>query len=116
MWARIWAPRVASAVSREMLGTTPGASDRAATRSLRIQEVDGAVGKIESAGCGATDSEAELDTAIRQIVSENMTGTGVVDIYAEARIANPDISLIDDAFVKKITDIRNPLSRRLAHT
>lgn len=67
-----------------------------------------AVGKIESAGRGATDSEAELDTAIRQIVSENMTGTGVVDIYAEAGIANPDISLIDEAFVKKITESERP--------
>ena len=34
--------------------------------------------------------------------------TGVVDIYAEAGIANPDISLIDEAFVKKITDSERP--------
>lgn len=67
-----------------------------------------AIAKIENAGRGATDAGAELDTAIRQIVSENMTGTGVVDIYAEAGIANPDISLIDDAFVKKITESDRP--------
>lgn len=67
-----------------------------------------AIAKIESAGRGATDAGAELDTAIRQIVSENMTGTGVVDIYAEAGIANPDISLIDEAFVKKVTDSDRP--------
>lgn len=67
-----------------------------------------AIGKIEGAGRGAVDSRAELDTAIRQIVSENMTGTGVVDIYAEAGIANPDISLIDDAFVKKVMESDKP--------
>lgn len=67
-----------------------------------------AIAKIESAGRGATDAGAELDTAIRQIVSENMTGTGVVDIYAEAGIANPDISLIDEAFVKKVSESDRP--------
>lgn len=67
-----------------------------------------AIAKIENAGRGATDAGAELDTAIRQIVSENMTGTGVVDIYAEAGIANPDISLIDDVFVKRITESDRP--------
>lgn len=67
-----------------------------------------AIAKIENAGRGATDAGAELDTAIRQIVSENMTGSGVVDIYAEAGIANPDISLIDDAFVKRISESDRP--------
>lgn len=70
--------------------------------------VRAAIAKIENAGRGATDAGAELDTAIRQIVSENMTGTGVVDIYAEAGIANPDISLIDDAFVKRISESDRP--------
>ncbi len=67
-----------------------------------------AIRKIENAGRGAGDSDAELDTAIRQIVSESMTGTGMVDIYAEAGIANPDISIIDDAFVDKITNSKRP--------
>lgn len=67
-----------------------------------------ALRKIENAGRGAGDSDAELDTAIRQIVSESMTGTGMVDIYAEAGIANPDISIIDDAFVDKVTNSKRP--------
>ncbi|MCE0486368.1 type I restriction endonuclease subunit R [Ornithinimicrobium sp. EGI L100131] len=70
--------------------------------------VRAAIAKIENQGRGATDANAELDTAIRQIVSENMTGTGVVDIYAEAGIANPDISLIDEGFVQKITESDRP--------
>jgi len=70
--------------------------------------VRAAITKLEHAGRGATDTGVELDTAIRQIVSENMTGTGVVDIYAEAGIANPDISLIDEAFVRKVTESDRP--------
>jgi type I restriction enzyme R subunit len=44
---------------------------------------------------------AELDTAIRQIVSDAMTGVGVIDIYAEAGLTKPDLSLIDDEFIEK---------------
>lgn len=46
-------------------------------------------------------SDADMDTAIRQIVSEHMAADGVIDIYAQAGIAKPDISLIDDEFVHK---------------
>ncbi|WP_270240906.1 type I restriction endonuclease subunit R [Kocuria marina] len=70
--------------------------------------VRAAISKIENAGRGAGDADAELDTAIRQIVSESMTGMGVVDIYAEAGIANPDISLIDEGFVEQITTSKRP--------
>lgn len=70
--------------------------------------VRAAIAKIENAGRGATDTAAELDTAIRQIISENMTGDGVIDIYQEAGLAAPDISLIDDAFVNKITSSDRP--------
>jgi len=44
---------------------------------------------------------AELDTAIRQIVSDAMTGVGVIDIYKEAGLTKPDLSLIDDEFIAK---------------
>jgi type I restriction enzyme R subunit len=73
-----------------------------------FDEVRAAITKIENAGRGAGDADAELDTALRQILSENMTGTGVVDIYAEAGIANLDISLIDDAFVDQIARSTRP--------
>jgi type I restriction enzyme R subunit len=51
-----------------------------------------------------SDGEAALDTAVRQIVSEHMTGTGVIDIFAEAGLAKPDISLIDDDFLAKFEE------------
>ncbi len=45
-----------------------------------------------------SDGEGVLDTAVRQIISEHMSGTGVIDIFAEAGLEKPDISVIDDEF------------------
>lgn len=56
------------------------------------------IAKIES-----TDSESSgdaMDTAIRQIVSQHVAGSGVIDIFAAAGLAKPDISVIDDDFLK----------------
>ena len=50
---------------------------------------------------------AEMDTAIKQIVSDAMAADGVIDIYAEAGMARPDLSLIDDDFIAQV-----PQSRR----
>ena len=50
---------------------------------------------------------AEVDTAIRQLVSEAMTGDGVIDIYAEAGMSKPDISLIDDEFLRRFPESAN---------
>lgn len=58
------------------------------------------IAKIESPDRDS-DGEAGLDTAVRQIISEHMTGTGVVDIFAEAGLEKPDISVIDDDFRKR---------------
>lgn len=95
---------------RSFFSLVPATPEATAIRDdvAYFDTVRAAIAKIESTGRGATDTAAELDTAIRQIISENMTGTGVVDIYAEAGIANPDISLIDEAFVKKITESDRP--------
>jgi type I restriction enzyme R subunit len=37
-----------------------------------------------------------------------MTGTGVIDIYAEAGLAKPDISLIDESFVSSFKKSKTP--------
>ncbi|MET9317249.1 type I restriction endonuclease subunit R [Kribbella sp. NPDC003505] len=57
------------------------------------------IAKIEAVD-RTPDGEAVLDTAVRQIVSEHMTGTGVIDIFAEAGLEKPDISVIDDDFMR----------------
>ncbi len=64
---------------------------------------------------------AEVDTAIRQLVSDAMTGVGVIDIYAAAGMEKPDLSLIDDEFIKRFqtSDRKNlqlEMLRRLLST
>lgn len=78
-------------------------SDVAFFEAVRSQ-----ISKIEGVDREGGDPTAELDTAIRQIISEAMTGTGVIDIYAEAGIAKPDISLIDDDFLKNFKISKKP--------
>lgn len=60
----------------------------------------------------AVDKQASgdlLDTAIRQIVSNHMAGSGVVDIFAEAGLDRPDLSVIDEEFLEhfKQSDQKN---------
>ncbi|WMY80007.1 type I restriction endonuclease subunit R [Citricoccus sp. I39-566] len=58
------------------------------------------VAKIEAAD-KRPGEDAELDSAVRQIVSQHVSGGGVIDIFAEAGLERPDISVIDDEFRKK---------------
>lgn len=58
------------------------------------------IAKIEAIDRSPT-GEPALDTAVRQIISEHMAGGGVIDIFAEAGLDKPDISVIDDEFRKK---------------
>lgn len=73
-----------------------------------FEAVRGQISKMEG-GDRRENPDAELDTAIRQIVSDAMTGVGVIDIYAEAGLSKPDLSLIDDEFIErfKISDRKN---------
>jgi len=73
-----------------------------------FEAVRGQISKIEGSDREGVDASAVLDTAIKQIVSEAMTGTGVIDIYAEAGLAKPDLSLIDEEFVNKFKKSKTP--------
>jgi len=73
-----------------------------------FEAVRGQISKIEGSDREGADASAILDTAIKQIVSEAMTGSGVIDIYAEAGLAKPDLSLIDDDFVTKFKKSKTP--------
>ncbi|MCB5292070.1 type I restriction endonuclease subunit R [Arthrobacter sp. SO3] len=42
-----------------------------------------------------------VDIAIQQILSAALSGDGVMDLYGENKMDNPDISLIDDSFVER---------------
>jgi type I restriction enzyme R subunit len=73
-----------------------------------FEAVRAQIAKIEGSDREGGDPGAALDTAIRQILSEAMTGTGVIDIYAETGIAKPDLSLIDESFIAKFKTSANP--------
>lgn len=69
---------------------------------------------------GASD-DTELETALRQVVSDAVTSAGVIDIYEAAGIAKPDIGIIDDAFSERLSTKPHPnlqieLLRRLLAT
>jgi type I restriction enzyme R subunit len=73
-----------------------------------FEALRGQIAKVEGSDREGVDTSALLDTAIKQIVSDAMSGTGVIDIYAAAGLAKPDLSLIDDKFIEKFKLSKNP--------
>ena len=51
---------------------------------------------------------SELETAIRQVVSDAVAAGGVIDIYAAAGLERPDISIIDDDFARRAATNPHP--------
>ena len=56
-------------------------------------------------------TQEDLDSAIRQIVSRAVASEGVVNIFAEAGLRNPDISVLSDDF---LSEVRGMPHRNLA--
>ena len=51
---------------------------------------------------GEKRSAEDLDSAIKQIVSRAVASEGVVDIFAEAGLRNPDIAVLSDEFLSEV--------------
>jgi type I restriction enzyme R subunit len=51
---------------------------------------------------GEARPEEELDHAVRQIISRAVAPEGVVDIFAAAGLAKPDISILSDEFLAEV--------------
>jgi type I restriction enzyme R subunit len=49
--------------------------------------------------------EADLDHAVRQIISRAVSPEGVVDIFAAAGLQKPDISILSDEFLAEVRDM-----------
>ncbi len=62
--------------------------------------------RLDPSGGGSDD--VELETAIRQVVSDAVAAGGVIDIYAAAGMEKPDISIIDDDFVRRLSTNPHP--------
>lgn len=65
-----------------------------------FQAVKAAVVKSTTGGSGKTD--AEMDHAIRQIVSKAISADGVVDIFAAAGLKQPDLGILSEEFLAEV--------------
>jgi type I restriction enzyme R subunit len=73
-----------------------------------IDLVRASIAKMEGADREGPGSSADMDFAIRQIVSEHVAGDGVIDIYDDAGIERPDLSLIDADFIDRFRASQYP--------
>jgi type I restriction enzyme, R subunit len=64
--------------------------------------------RARAEGTAGASDDVELETAVRQVVSDAITAGGVIDIYAEAGIDKPDISIIDDDFARRLSISPHP--------
>ena len=62
---------------------------------------------LKKASADQTPSE-DLDSAIRQIVSRAVASEGVVDIFADAGLKKPDISVLSDEFLDEVRGMTRP--------
>jgi type I site-specific restriction-modification system R (restriction) subunit len=62
-------------------------------------------------------SDEEIETAIRQIISEAITADRVIDIFDAAGIKKPDIAILDEHFLQELKDMPQKKScRRIVET
>lgn len=76
-----------------------------------LADVRAAIAKLESEGNpgdGGKGGSAEIDTAISQLVSQAISADRVVDIFAEAGFADPDISILSNDFLDDLTKSETP--------
>ena len=65
-----------------------------------FQAVKARLVKFEPTGAGKSD--AEIETAIRQIIDKAVVADGIIDVFDAAGIKKPDISILSDEFLKEI--------------
>jgi type I restriction enzyme R subunit len=65
-----------------------------------FQAVKARLTKFEPTGTGKSD--AEIETAIRQIVDKAVVSEGIIDVFDAAGIKKPDISILSDEFLREI--------------
>jgi type I restriction enzyme, R subunit len=69
-----------------------------------FQAVKARLVKYEPRGEGKSDQE--IETAIRQLVDKAVVSEGVIDIYKEAGIKSPDISILSEEFLEEVRNIK----------
>jgi type I restriction enzyme, R subunit len=56
---------------------------------------------------GKTRSDEEIDTAIKQILTDAITSDDVIDIYSAAGLKKPDISILSDEFLAEVKELKH---------
>ena len=69
-----------------------------------FQAVKARLTKFEPKGNGKSD--AEIETAIRQIVDKAVVVEGIIDIFDAAGIKKPDISILSDEFLEEVRGMK----------
>ena len=69
-----------------------------------FQAVNARLTKFDREGSGKSD--AEVETAIRQIVDKAVVVDGVIDIFDAAGIRKPDLSILSDEFLEEIQGMK----------
>jgi type I restriction enzyme R subunit len=74
-------------------------------------DIRGYIAKLDKEGTpggGGSGGSAELDTAIAQLVSQAVAADEVIDIYAQAGMDRPDISILSNEFLEGLTKTERP--------
>lgn len=68
-----------------------------------FQAIQASLRKLEGGGDGSGRvSNQDIETAIRQVVDQALVSDAVINIFDEAGIKNPDISIISDEFMAEV--------------
>ena len=73
---------------------------REAEKVSFFQAIQASLRKLEPGDGGV--SNAEIETAIRQVVDQALVSSAVINIFDEVGIKNPDISIISDEFMEEV--------------
>lgn len=82
-----------------------GARDEVRTIARDVQffsAVYGQVAKTERTASDGEDRDEALDTALKQLVSQAISADGVVDVFGDLGLPNPEFSILSAEFLEKM--------------
>jgi type I restriction enzyme R subunit len=74
-------------------------------RIALLQAIKSRLGKFSSAGIKMSDRE--VDTAIKQIVDEALSSSGVVDIFEAAGVKAPNLDILSEEFLLEVKNMQH---------
>ena len=92
-----------SALSKAHSLAVPHPDAIAASEKISFfQAIQASLRKLTGEGEGGNLSNHDIETAIRQVVDQALVSDAVINIFDEAGIKNPDISIISDEFMAEV--------------